>query len=869
MTEGVTPHADRLSAVSARRPYGALSALVAAAATLSVSCVLPDASAFAQTLGDAFSARVHSQGQKKDKLVVDARELVFDRDHNTASAVGAVKLYYQGRTLEADRVIYDRANGRVFAEGRAKLTDETGGVSYADRFELTDDFRDGFIDGLSSVTAEKTRFTAPRVERIGGETSVFEKGLYTACEPCADKPDRPPLWQVRAARIIHNNTEQMVYYEDARIEFLGIPVAYAPYMSAPDPSVKRKSGFLMPHIIASTKLGYGLAVPYFWNLAPNYDLTFTPAVVSRQGGFGQVDWRHRFETPAVTGAYSIRAVGAFQADGSAFPVQPYGPGNRTTRGLIESVGRLRFSEKWSAGWSGMIQSDRWFYNDYRISSQTIGTTYFKESISTIYLNGQGDRGYFDLRGYHFQGLTANDIQKQQPLVGPVLDYNKTVDLGPRTPIGGQLEIDVNATRLDRDLAIYQATGPRRLDSAYGLYDVCEFGAARTANYTPPTCLLRGVAGSYASVSAQLSWKRKFIDPIGSVWTPFAFLRAQGVFTSLNLSRSETFGGGSTISNAAQANYFGSKSGFIGSITPGIGMEWRYPLIARVGGGAHIFEPIAQIVARPNETRIGDRPNEDAQSLVFDDTNLFEWNKFSGYDRTEGGVRANLGAQYTASFSGGATVNILAGQSFQLAGRNSYAVANPANVGINSGLESKRSDYVGRVAFNPIPGYSFVAKGRFDNKTFALRRLDVGATFNIAPRLSGSVYYSRYAAQPELGFPFRREGVRAAARFNINKNYWVSANALFQLDRHLWDSLLNTSTPRVYPAAVGFGLGYQDECTTFSFDYIDGLNDNYNGQRTRSRTFLVRLQLRTLGDVTVRTSTSATSGDASGLQIVNP
>lgn len=865
-------HVERLNAQIARRPGAAWMALAVAASAVMAPPETFTPAAQAQTLSDSFSARADRNAQKQDKLLVDARELVYDRDANKVSAIGDVKLYYQGRTLEADRVTYDRASKRVYAEGRAKLTDETGGVTYAKRFELTDDFKDGFIDGLSAVTKDKTRFTSPRTERTAGEQTVFEKGIYTACEPCKDDPERPPLWQVRAARIIHKNSERMIYYEDARLEFFGVPLAYTPYLSAPDPSVKRKSGFLPPQFIGSSKLGYGVSIPYFWNLAPNYDLTLTPSFVTKQGGFGKVEWRHRIETPYVAGAYTIRAIGAFQADPSAFPASPYGPGKRTERGMLESVGKLRLSEKWTFGWSGAIMSDRWFTTNYRVVSPTIGTTYFKESISTIYLNGQGDRGYFDLRGYAFQGLSANDVQRQQPVVGPLLDYNKTIDLpAARTAIGGQLEIDVNGVNVTRDMANFQAAGLHRLDRNYGLFDVCEFGASRRINYAPPNCMLRGVGGDYARLTAQATWKRKLIDPIGSVWTPFAFLRGQGSWMSLDTTSSYTFGtNGSTISNGSQIPYFSSRPEFLGSITPGIGMEWRYPFIAKLGGSAHIVEPIAQIVARPNETGVNKRPNEDAQSLIFDDTNLFEWSKFSGYDRLEGGVRANLGAQYTGTFANGAAINILGGQSFQLSGRNSYAAANAANVGVNTGLETRRSDYVGRISLDPIPGYSFITKARFDQNNFALRRLDVGASFTFSSRISGQVYYSRYAAQPEIGFPFRREGVLAAGRFNINKNYWVSASALLQLDRHLWDKVLNTKTSVVYPATLGFGLGYKDDCTTFSVNYINTLQDVVNGTRTRNQTLMVRLELRTLGQVTLRGSNAAvTSGDASGAQILNP
>ena len=75
---------------------------------------------------------------------------------------------------------------------------------------------------------------------------MFENGVYTACAPCKDDPKKPPLWQVKGARIIHDQTEKMLYFENAQLEFFGVPMAYLPYFSTPDPTVKRKTGFLMP-----------------------------------------------------------------------------------------------------------------------------------------------------------------------------------------------------------------------------------------------------------------------------------------------------------------------------------------------------------------------------------------------------------------------------------------------------------------------------------------------------------------------------------------------------------------------------------------------------------------------------------------------
>ncbi len=110
------------------------------------------------------------------------------------------------------------------------------------------------------------------------------------------------------------------------------------------------------------------------------------------------------------------------------------------------------------------------------------------------------------------------------------------------------------------------------------------------------------------------------------------------------------------------------------VMPTIGLEYRYPFINVQPWGSTTIEPIAQIILRPNEPYAGKLPNEDAQSLVFDASNLFSVDKFSGYDRIEGGGRANVGVQATTQFDRGGSINFLFGQSYQMFGLNSFAVA---------------------------------------------------------------------------------------------------------------------------------------------------------------------------------------------------
>ena len=275
-----------------------------------------------------------SAGSTSDaKMLVEANQLVQNEDKNTVSAEGNVRIYYDGRTLEADKVVYDKTAKRLIATGHAKLTEKDGTIYHGDQFDLTDDFRDGFADSLRADTKDKTHFSAPRMERVAGDT-VFSKGTYTACEACKDHPDRPPLWRVRAKKIIHKDEERTVYYEGAYLDFLGIPVAYTPFLSAPDPTVEKKSGVLSPHTLYRSQLGYGVGVPVFFNLAPDYDLTLTPTAFTQQGFFGAGEFRQR----TANGLYYIQASGIDQAHPGAFAQGPYGAGNRSLRGDINTKG---------------------------------------------------------------------------------------------------------------------------------------------------------------------------------------------------------------------------------------------------------------------------------------------------------------------------------------------------------------------------------------------------------------------------------------------------------------------------------------------------------------------------------------------------
>ncbi len=790
------------------------------------------------------------------RMVVDAKELVQDDNKNTVTARGDVQIYYKNRILEADQVVYDRGTNRVRAIGHARLTEENGQVTYAEEFELTDDLKQGFVDSLRVETRENTYLSAPRAERTDNK-NVFDYGTYTACKPCEDAKV-PPLWRVRAKRIIHDADDKTLYFNDASLEFFGAPIAWLPFFSAPDPTVKRRSGLLAPHYIPyNSRIGSGAGVPIYWAVQPNMDLVFTPNFTYKQGFLLDVQWAHRLES----GSYFVRAQGIRQFHPDNFYWSPVGPGYKPFRGAVSTAGEFDINEKWKFGWDGTLLSDRFFFSDYALANPLVANPYFRETSSTAYLTGKSERSWFDLRGYYFQGLSPRDYQKQLPVALPLLEYNRTFPLAPSkfAGIGGELEIDVNASFTTAQAALYESIQPRSFDSVYGLYNVCN-------SYMPgiipqaSNCLLRGVGGEYGRATAQVSWKRTLIDPIGQTWTPFAFARGSVSYLNYDSSRIYPVFNSSSVplNNYSQYWFLGSDNVARGTLTPGVGLEYRYPLFAKFAIGTLTFEPIAQLVARPSAIGSSSLVNIDAQSLVFDDSNLFSWNKYSGYDRFETGTRLNYGGQFTLNFNNGGFINAMAGQSYQLAGPNGYATADAARVGLSSGLDTRRSDYVGRIAFAPNSWLSFTAKGRFDPVSFNLRRIDLVAGATFGP-LTLTAQYANYRQQPLIGFDVRRQGLSIGGRYDITKNYFVNGNVQFDMSRHLYNSTAAWNgyfgyAPLFSVAGLGIGAGYHDDCTTFTVTYTSVYQVNSStGLPGRNQTILATLNLRTLAEAKIGAS----------------
>ncbi len=760
-------------------------------------------------------------------MLVEAAEIRYDYTNDTVAAIGNVQIYHGGSTLEADRVIYDKKTKRLRAEGNARLTEPDGKITYGQVIDLTDDYRDGFVDSLRLETVDDTRMAATRADRAKGTYTVLQNGVYTACEPCKDDPKKPPLWQVKAARIIHDSGEKMLYFEDGNIDLFGLPMAWFPFMSMPDQTVKRKSGFLFPTVTTSSTYGLGIETPYFLALAPNYDLTLYPKYTTQQGLLMEADWRQRL----ANGTYSIIAAGIDQQDPGYFAARDGAgaPSTQAFRGVVFTAGQFDITNQWVWGWTGILVSDPTFISDYSLyhlynldpfrteidqSPATAFGVSGTEGVSQLYLAGRGDRSYFDVRTIYYYGFEETDQQSQLPVIHPVLDYSNVVG----SPVlGGEVSYKVNLTSLTRDEASWDAISQFAANNDY-----CVNGVANTTNpaiLNKKNCLLSGVPGDYTRASAEVGWQTTLITNNGQIFKPFVQL--QGDVASLDVAN-----------QPGVANYLPIGDSDPARFMPAVGVEYHYPVIDVESWGTQTIEPIAQLILRPNETEIGKFPNEDSQGLVFDDTNLFKIDKFSGWDRVEGGGRLNAGVEYTAQVNGAGSFNALFGQSYQLYGLNSFAVADVTNTGLDSGLDKPISDYVWRLAYQPNSTYMFDIRGRNDEATFASERLEVETRAQF-DRWGVNLMYGYYAPQPELGFLTQRQGIVGGVSFKLTPNWVLLGQARYDLIARQF------SVSRI-------GIGYVDDCLLLSFNYTTTYTYNGTNAPIPDNVFALQISLRTLG-----------------------
>lgn len=541
------------------------------------------------------------------ETIISARLMHTDQATGIVSAVGKVEIARNGYILHADKVTYNQNTGVMHAEGHVALLTPSGEVQFAEAEDITGDMKQAFIQNISILFPDNSRMAAKNAQRYDERYMEADTAVYTACNVCKEDPKTPPLWQLRAKKVVHDNVDHDLYYHDVTLDFAGTPVFYTPYMSTPDPSVDRRQGVLSPSPGYSPTLGGFLRVPYYFDISPDKDATFSPMFSQKQKFQLGGEYRERFNR------------GSLFMDGSfthADLVNDSGTDEgHQWRGHFFGKFLYDISNVWRAGSDVNFASDKTYLPTYRYGSSNQLTT-------RNYVEGFSGRNFASVNQYYFEDLRPGTTAVQ-PIVLPLANFSALGE--PGKTFGGRWSLDGNTlitTRDNNNQSIWQQGPDTRRFALNGGWER-QLISERTGFVTKLSGLLHLDAYSADNV----------VDPTGNnrVYNKVFFARQ---FEQAN----------ATVS---------------------------YPMSRSGSGYQQLLEPTVALTAAPDFYNSAKQPIEDSQDINFDETNLFSPNHFTGYDLIEGGSRATYGLRHMITTDSGGRIDMFGGQSYDFSRNNAF------------------------------------------------------------------------------------------------------------------------------------------------------------------------------------------------------
>ncbi|MFH5925434.1 LPS-assembly protein LptD [Roseomonas xinghualingensis] len=374
-----------------------------------------------------------TEADRNAPVTFTADAVEYDQNENRVTASGSVEAWQNERILRADRFTYDRDTGVAIAEGNVQLLEPDGQVLFADRVELMGGMRDAVVSGMRGLLAQNGRLAANgarrRTTESGAVVSDLARVVYSSCDLCVEDPTEPPLWQLRSRLATQDGEARRIRFRDATLQFGGIPTFYTPYLSMPDPSTPRSSGFLTPSFGQTNYLGAFAEIPYYWAINEQSDLTVTPLLSTEAPPGGFFNYRQRFN------------FGQMQIEGSLG--QLTGRESSEEEGLgahIFARGLFTIDENWEAGFSINRATSETYLRAYRQPATSVLS-------SSVFAQGfWGYDSYARVNALAFQSLREQDVTSRIPFVLPNI-YYETV-LG-RDSLGGTLTADATAFNVYR------------------------------------------------------------------------------------------------------------------------------------------------------------------------------------------------------------------------------------------------------------------------------------------------------------------------------------------------------------------------------------------------------------------------------------
>jgi LPS-assembly protein len=323
-------------------------------------------------------------------------------NQKSVAAEGKVSLTQDNMKLSADQLTYDKPTDTAVASGNVRI-DRDGDVATGTDLTFVVGPETGTLTAPTFVFSRNPNRPSQRFEAYANATRMQFEGPekerlfaanYTTCKPGDNE------WQLRVSELSLDRATNIGTANNGYVEFKGVPILYAPFMTFPLNN-ERKSGFLPPSIGSSSTSGGELAIPYYWNIAPNIDATITPKLFTRRGL--QLGGELRYLRRAAVGQLDVE----------------YLPNDRETkndRSLLAWRHFQNLAPTFGPGWSASLNAQKVSDNNYfRELSTRIANTTQTNLPRDAALNYASDFGNFNLRTLSFQTL-------QDPLAPIITPY---------------------------------------------------------------------------------------------------------------------------------------------------------------------------------------------------------------------------------------------------------------------------------------------------------------------------------------------------------------------------------------------------------------------------------------------------------------
>lgn len=371
---------------------------------------------------------INAQSLNDEQALIEAESMSYAQDTEIVTALGDVKIQYRGRELRAGKITWDQKSDRIIARDNVILIDTDGTSVTSQSAELQDEMKQATLKKFSLMMKNNLRFKGETASRESGKLTSVRKSIFTACKPCKNNPDASPTWQLRSGQTVYDEKDETISHKNVRLEMRGVPVFYLPYLTHPAPNVKKRSGFLFPIFKSSTDTGADVALPYFINLAPDYDLTLSPRYISDGSSMLGFEWRQKTSQ----GTYNIAGNGLWLDEEDNLD------NDKTFRGNIQSKGAFKLSENWQAGYDYWWVSDKSFMRRYDINDDDFFT-------SKAYIRQTNGRNMVDVSLLDFKTSIFNIDEDVQPEVAPQIRTEHYFD----NLAGGELRVTSDIISMSR------------------------------------------------------------------------------------------------------------------------------------------------------------------------------------------------------------------------------------------------------------------------------------------------------------------------------------------------------------------------------------------------------------------------------------